>query len=96
MKLREGVHALDGMKWTDRQLNTLLLRWRLGSDDAVAKEMKLSRSTVKNLLYNLRWQINAEDTLQAVYILRDQLMELEARQEMEAKMARLRRTRKAA
>ena len=96
MKIRSGIHEVEGLRWTDRQLVTLLLRWRLGSDAAVAKELKLSRSTVKNLLYTLRWQINAEDTLQAVYILRDQLMELEARQEMEAKMARLRRTRKAA
>lgn len=96
MKLRPGVHAVDGMRWTDRQLETLLLRWRLGSDEAVAKELKLSRSTVKNLLYNLRWQVDAQDTLQAVYILRDQLMELEARQEMEAKVARLKRARKAA
>lgn len=84
------------MRWTDRQLQVLLLRWKLGTDAAVAREMKLSPSTVKNLLYNLRWFIGAEDTLQATYMLRDQLAELELRQEMDAKMKRLKRARKAA
>lgn len=86
----------DEPRVTPHQLAVLLQRWESGSDEAAAKALGITRNTVKNILYTLRWHIGAEDTLQATFMLRDQLLELEARREMEAKMKRVRRLRKAA
>ncbi len=87
---------IDGLRVTKHQLDVLLKRWEMGSDEATAKALGISRNTVKNILYMLRWHIGAEDTLQATFMLRDQLLELEASREMEAKMKHVRRLRKAA
>ena len=49
----------------EHQLEALLARWKNGSDEAAAAELKISRHTLKNLLYGLRRQIGAHDTAQA-------------------------------
>lgn len=64
----------------EHQLEALLARWKRGSDEAAAADLKISRHTLKNLLYALRGQIGAHDTTQATYLLREALMRLEERQ----------------
>jgi hypothetical protein len=63
----------------DHHLEALLARWKHGSDEAAAVHLKISRHTLKNLLYDLRTQIGAKDTTQATYLLREDLMRLEER-----------------
>ena len=68
----------------EHQLEALLARWKRGSDDAAAADLKISRHTLKNLLYDLRGQVGAHDTMQATYLLRDALMRLDERRQREA------------
>ena len=68
----------------EHQLEALLARWKHGSDEAAAADLKISRHTLKNLLYDLRGQIGAHDTMQATYLLRDALMRLDERRQREA------------
>jgi len=68
----------------DHQLEALLARWKHGSDEAAAADLKISRHTLKNLLYDLRGQIGARDTMQATYLLRDALMLFDERRQREA------------
>ncbi len=65
----------------EHHLEALLARWKHGSDEAAAVQLKISRHTLKNLLYDLRSQIGAKDTTQATYLLRDALMRLDERRE---------------
>jgi predicted DNA-binding protein (UPF0251 family) len=67
----------------EHHLEALLARWKHGSDEAAAANLKISRHTVKNLLYSVRSQIGARDTTQATYLLRDALMRLDERQRTE-------------
>jgi hypothetical protein len=64
---------------TAHQLDLLYRRWKLGSDEEVAKSLGISRNTVKNGLYDLRRVLGAEDTMQASFILRHDLMAMAAR-----------------
>jgi len=64
---------------TGHQLDVLYRRWRLGSDEAVAADMGISRHTVRNTLYLLRMVLNAEDTMQCTWLLRDDLAAFERR-----------------
>jgi hypothetical protein len=68
----------------EHQLEALLARWKHGSDAAAAANLKISRHTLKNLLYDLRGQIGARDTMQATYLLRDALTRLDERRQREA------------
>ena len=68
----------------ERQLEALLARWKHGTDQAAAADLKISRHTLKNLLYDLRGQIGAHDTTQATYLLRDALIRLDERRQREA------------
>jgi hypothetical protein len=68
----------------EHHLAALLARWKHGSDGAAAASLKISRHTLKNLLYSLRTQIGAKDTTQATYLLRDALIRLDDRQRAEA------------
>lgn len=61
---------------TAHQLDVLYRRWQLGSDEAVAQDMGVSRNTVRNALYTVRLMLDAADTTQATYILRADLMAL--------------------
>lgn len=63
----------------EHHLEALLARWKHGSDEAAAVELKISRHTLKNLLYDLRSQIGAKDTTQATYLLRESLLRLDER-----------------
>lgn len=65
---------------TEHQLDVLYRRWMLGSDQAVADAMGISRSTIKNTLYTVRLLLNAEDTTQATFLLRFDLMAYADRQ----------------
>jgi hypothetical protein len=67
----------------EHHLEALLARWKHGSDEAAAAELRISRHTLKNLLYSLRSQIGARDTTQATYLLRDALLRLDERQRAE-------------
>jgi predicted DNA-binding protein (UPF0251 family) len=67
----------------EHHLEALLARWKHGSDEAAAANLKISRHTLKNLLYSVRSQIGARDTTQATYLLRDALMRLDERQRTE-------------
>jgi hypothetical protein len=67
----------------EHHLEALLARWKHGSDQAAAAELKISRHTLKNMLYSLRSQIGARDTTQATYLLRDPLLRLDERQRAE-------------
>jgi DNA-binding CsgD family transcriptional regulator len=67
----------------EHHLEALLARWKHGSDQAAAAELKISRHTLKNLLYSLRSQIGARDTTQATYLLRDALVRLDERKRAE-------------
>ena len=64
---------------TDHQLEVVARRWRLGSDEAVADSFGLSRSTVRNTLREVRLILDAEDTMQCTWILRDELAARERR-----------------
>jgi hypothetical protein len=64
---------------TDHQLEVLARRWRLGSDDAVADSFGLSRSTVRNTLREVRLILDATDTMQCTWLLRDELAARERR-----------------
>jgi len=68
----------------EHQLEALLARWKHGSDEAAAAALKISRHTLKNLLYDLRGQVGAHDTMQATYLLRDALVRLDERRQREA------------
>lgn len=59
---------------TEHQLDMLYRRWQLGSDQAVASNMGISLSTVRNTLSTVRLMVSAADTTQATYILRHDLM----------------------
>ena len=74
-----------GRAVNEHHLEALLARWKHGSDEAAAAELRISRHTLKNLLYSLRSQIGARDTTQATYLLRDALLRLDERQRAEGR-----------
>jgi DNA-binding CsgD family transcriptional regulator len=68
-----------GVRITDHQLEMLARRWRLGSDEAVADSFGISRSTVRNTLREVRLILDATDTMQCTWLLRDELAARERR-----------------